>query len=181
MNQENFEQAENVELKSIYEEDQKDRAKELWKRDEQLMNERDEARLSKVLEMVNENELKVPGDYLHAAMILQHGRAIDHFELAHTLAKRAADEGYIPKKGEVDPLWLSAAAKDRSLKRQGKAQLYGTQVVKDSKDGDWYLWHVDPSITDDERAKFHVPPLIESQAKTEELRKEEEEERKSQK
>ncbi len=180
MNHEKIEQVENAELKNIYDEDQNDRREELWKKDEQLMNERDEQRLNRVLELLNENAVKAPADYLHAAMILQHGRSIDHFELAHTLAKRAADEGYGSKEGEVDALWLSAAAKDRLLHRQGKPQLYGTQTVKDSKEGEWYLWPVDPSITDEERANFHVPPLAESQARAEELRNKEQEERKLQ-
>ena len=66
-------------------------------------------------------------------------------------------------------LWraLAAASKDRSLMWQGKPQLYGTQFKK--VDGRWILWEVDPSITDEERAKWNVPPLAEQKKKLETL------------
>ncbi|HUY69801.1 MAG TPA: hypothetical protein VMU70_02190 [Candidatus Tyrphobacter sp.] len=149
------------ELKTIYDGDQKDRAEKLWEKDPQLMAKRDSTRLKRILELVENNRLKKPADFLHAAMILQHGSEIRHYELAREFAKKAADQGYTPETGEVDPFWLAAAAKDRSLMSQGKPQRYGTQSRKDVKDGPWYLYQVDPSITDEERARFHVRPLSE--------------------
>src|SRR3954452_1437676 len=70
---------------------------------------------------------------------------------------------------ELDPdypgvRWLAAAAKDRYLMWSGKPQLYGTQFKKD-KDGPWYLWQVDPTVTDEERAKWDVPPLARAKAR----------------
>ena len=57
---------------------------------------------------------------------------------------------------------------DRVRIRQGKPQLYGTQFKKD-KDGPWYLWQVDPAVTDEERAKWDVPPLSRAKARVEAL------------
>lgn len=160
------------EIKRLYDEDQKDRIEKLWERDEKLMQERDNARLQRVLELIAKNQLKTPADRLHAAMILQHGYETKHYELAHELSKQAADDGYVPEKDEVDPLWLAAAAKDRSLMSQGRPQLYGTQFRKDSADGSWYLYEVDPTVTDEERARFHIKPLGEAQKRVGELNKE---------
>lgn len=156
-------------LKKIYDEDQKDRVEKLWERDEKLMAERDATRLKRILELVEQDQLETSADYLHAAMILQHGSETKHYELAHELAQKAADNGYVPEQGEADPLWLAAAAKDRSLMSQGKPQLYGTQIKKDSKEGAWYLYPVDPSVTDEERARFHVRTLADSQKRADNL------------
>ena len=44
-----------------------------------------------------------------------------------------------------------------------KPQKYGTQF---QKQGDvWVLWEVDPATTDEERAKWDVPPLAEAKAR----------------
>lgn len=168
----NFAKPTDDELKRIYDEDQKDRLEKLWEKDEKLMAERDAVRLKRILELVERNQLKTPADFLHAAMILQHGRETKHYKLAHKLAKKAAEQGYVPEQNEADPVWLAAAAKDRALMSQGKPQLYGTQFKRDSKDSPWYLYQVDPSITDEERAKFHVRTLAESQKRADDLNRE---------
>lgn len=157
------------ELKNLYEEDQGDRTEKLWEKDAELMQERDETRLRRVLELIEKGQLKTSADYFHAAMILQHGSETRHYELAHEFAKRAADEGYVEQEGEVDPLWLAAAARDRALMSQGKPQLYGTQFRTDSPGGLWYLYEMDPSVTDEERARFHVPPLAQARKRVEDM------------
>ncbi len=60
----------------------------------------------------------------------------------------------------VHPLarWLAAASKDRELMALGKPQLYGTQF-KRGADGKVVRWPVDPSITNAERARWHVDPI----------------------
>ncbi|MCL5733820.1 MAG: hypothetical protein M1334_04180 [Patescibacteria group bacterium] len=158
-------------FKNIYDEDQKDRKEDLYKKNPELAKEKDAQRLMEILEAINSNQLKTPGDYFYAAMVLQHGGETKYYRLAYKFAKKAAEEGYRRQKGEVDPLWLAAAAKDRYLMSQGKPQLYGTQFRKDSADSPWYLYEVDLRITDKERAGFHVPPLAESEKKVEELNK----------
>jgi hypothetical protein len=106
----------------------------------------------------------VADDYYHAAMILQHGRTAEDFDLAHQLSLKAS---------ELEPTdraarWLAAATKDRYLMTLGKPQLYGTQFKRDPG-GPWYLYPVDPSITDEERAKWNVPPLAEAKKRAEAL------------
>lgn len=158
-------------FKKLYNEDQNDRKENLYHTNSDLAKERDASRLERIIEAVKNKELKTLADYFHAAMILQLGDKTKHYKLAYELAKKAAEEGYRSQEGEADPLWLCAATKDRFLMSQGKPQLYGTQFRKDSADGDWYFYKVDPSITDEERARFHVPPIDESRKKVEELNK----------
>jgi len=152
-----------IDLKSLYTEDQLDRTSELWKKNPELMKERDEKRLKTVLELVENNKLKNSTEYLQAAMLLQHGTELKHYEMAHELAKKALEMGHESKEDEPDVLWLVAATKDRALMFANKPQLYGTQY-KMGEDGLWYLWDVDESITDEERAKMHVEPLAEAKA-----------------
>lgn len=149
----------NNRLRKFYKEDQRDRTKQLWTKNEKLFLRRDLARLRKVLHIIATHKLVTPGDHLHAAMILHHGSKTRHYKMAYKLAKKSADMGYKKQKGEVDPLWLAAAAKDRWLMSQGKPQYFGTQFRKGSKDGQWYHYKTDPGVTDKERAKWHVQPL----------------------
>ena len=159
------------ELKKIYDEDRYDRIKKLWERNKKLFLKRDHKRLKRVLTLVRRNKLSTAADHLHAAMILQHGGKTKYYRMAHKLAKKSADMGYKKQKGEVDPLWLAAAAKDRALMSQGKPQRYGTQFKKDSKGGKWYLYSVDPAVTDKERARWHVRPLREAKKTVKKLNK----------
>jgi hypothetical protein len=66
---------------------------------------------------------------------------------------------------------LAAAAKDRFLMHSGKPQLYGTQFVLEGET--WVLYEVDPSITDEERARWGVPPLAEARRSAEEMNRRE--------
>lgn len=148
-------------LKEIYDEDQRDRRERLFETDKMLFESRDAERLAVVLDDVEQNVLQTPADCVYAAMVLQHGNEQRHFELAHELAERAVREGFVPGEDEVDPLWLSAASKDRALMNAGKPQRYGTQSQR-GEDGLWRIYPVDPNVTDEERAQFHVPTLGES-------------------
>ena len=62
---------------------------------------------------------------------------------------------------------LPAAAEDRQRMALGKPQRYGTQYKK--VDGTWQLWPVDPSVTDEERARWHCPPLASQQASVDKM------------
>ena len=53
--------------------------------------------------------------------------------------------------------WLYAATLDRYLLSQGKKQKFGSQFIQ--KDDTWELAPLDNSITDEERAKYYVPPI----------------------
>ncbi|MEK7193683.1 MAG: hypothetical protein AAB652_02735 [Patescibacteria group bacterium] len=161
------------ELKRLYLEDQHDRHEKLFEKNSQLFAQRDEQRLTRILDLLNARAIRTPADHLRAALILIHGKTTEHYEKSHELAKKAAEMGYRPEKDEVDPLWLAAAAKDRALMSQGKPQLYGTQMRRDTLDGLWHLHEVDPSITDEERSRWHVRPLEETRKRIEERNRKE--------
>jgi hypothetical protein len=154
----------NPELERLYNEDQADRAPEMGKVDWSVVGKRDEERRKRVLEIVAQGGAKEAADYYHAAMVLQHGQSPEDFDRAHQWSSKAAelDSDYPGAR------WLAAASKDRWLMNLGKPQLYGTQFKRDPN-GPWYLWQVDPSITDEERAKWDVPPLARAKARVETL------------
>jgi hypothetical protein len=154
----------NAELERLYTDDQKDRAGNLEGTAWQAVEKRDAERRKRVLEIVEKGGAKEAGDYIHAAMVFQHGSTPDDLDHANRWATKAVelDSEYPGAR------WLAAASRDRWLMDSGKPQLYGTQFRRD-KDGPWYLWRVDPSITDEERAKWDVPPLARSKARAEAL------------
>jgi hypothetical protein len=154
----------NADLVRLYQEDQADRASDLDSTDWKAMAQHDEERRKKVLEILEKGGAKEAGDYIHAAMVYQHGAKPEDYDRANQWATKAVelDPGYPGAR------WLAAASKDRYLMWSGKPQLYGTQFKKD-KDGPWYLWQVDPAITDEERAKWDVPPLARAKARAEAL------------
>lgn len=156
-------QRDNVELARIYDADQADREVEPEEMDWDAVSARDEQRMTRVTEILAAGEARTSTDYLHAAMIFQHGSTPAHIQRAHELAIEAVrldDTNETAK-------WLAAAAKDRYLMQTGKPQLYGTQfqMVK----GTWVLYEVDPTVTDEERAKWKVPPLADAQRRAVEM------------
>jgi hypothetical protein len=120
---------------------------------------RDQARRRRVDAIVAAGQAKVADDYYHAAMVYQHGDTPDDAGRAHDLALAAVklDPGHDTAR------WLAAASLDRQLMYQGKPQRYGTQYKR--LDGVWTLWDVDPTVTDDERAAWNVPPLASALAR----------------
>ncbi|WKZ38336.1 MAG: hypothetical protein QY332_10385 [Anaerolineales bacterium] len=104
-------------LRYMYETDQEDRLALRFRN----LNERDWERLERVLEFHEQGNIARPEELYHAATILQHGTASEHYELAYLLAKRASEAGY----KNADGLWKSAY--DRWMLSLGKPQVYGTQ------------------------------------------------------
>lgn len=156
--------ANHPELERLYKEDQADReAGPNAAIDWQAVSKRDAERRARVREIVDAGGAATSMDYYHAAMVYQHGSEVPEYDEAHRLALKAVELD--PENGKAK--WLAAAAKDRSLMWQGKPQLYGTQFRK--VDDRWILWEVDPTITDEERAKWNVPPLAEQRKKLETL------------
>ena len=155
----------NEELQALFEQDQADRRvffEQLEHEQLQQVRQRDRARRQRVEELVASDMVQAPEDYFHAAMVFQHGERLDDFWRAHELARRGAELGH------PDCRWLAAAAYDRWLMNQGKAQKYGTQYT--SRDDEPYrLWDVDPTTSDEERAAWDVPPLAEALQKAEDL------------
>lgn len=140
----------NKQLKHIYEEDISDRNSKIP--DEQI-NENDRNRIDLVEKIIANNKNLAAQDYHYAALIFQHGETLEHFIKAHECAMRAVNLG------DNSARWLVAASLDRSLLMRGKPQKYGTQFKLNDK-SEWELaLPLDPSVTDEERAKWNVPPL----------------------
>jgi hypothetical protein len=145
------EAAVNQELCALFDEDQADRRGEF----PADLYERDERRRHRVEQLLAQGTLADPDDLFHAAMVFQHGPDRASFLRAHALAKRAAELG-----STRPARWLAAAAYDRWLMTGGLPQKYGTQYR--SANGGWVLHEVDPTTSDEERARWDVPPLAEA-------------------
>jgi hypothetical protein len=52
--------------------------------------------------------------------------------------------------------------------KQGKPQKYGTQYTL--KEGQWILYEVNPTTTDDQRAEWNVPPLAQALQQAEKMK-----------
>jgi hypothetical protein len=117
-----YAQADDPELKQLYEADQKDRqARPGSALDWEAVSARDVARRRRVRELIDLGRAATGKDYEHAAMVFQHGDTADDILMAHVLAVTAIG------KGNGDARWLAAAALDRFLQRMGRPQVFGTQ------------------------------------------------------
>ena len=107
-----------------------------------------------VIHLLQEGKITLAEDLYLAAMIYQHGTCADHFKLANELAERSMNLGYQPAR------WLFAASRDRNLLAIGHPQQFGTQLHWDKFRG-WYMPTLDFHTTDEDRAKYDVPPIAE--------------------
>lgn len=146
-------------LIQLYEEDQADRCHPELLKNFDVITKRDAERRKLARAIIAKRKQLSGEEYYCLAMLYQHGLAPLHSRLAIRYAKRACAMGNEKAK------WLYAAAVDRLLSKQGKPQKYGTQFVKKNARSKWKLHPVDPSVTDDERAKWNVLPLAEAKAK----------------
>ena len=153
--------ASNAQLTHLYNEDQSDREGDVdWPR----VLTRDGVRRAQVNTMLQEGTLHSAQDYLHAAMICQHGSRFEEARLAQALAIVAMT---------IDPhneqaRWLAAASLDRMLTYKHQPQWYGTQYSADAK-GVYLYPTSDQAVTDDERRELHAPTLAEARAKVAEM------------
>jgi hypothetical protein len=106
----------------------------------------------RVLDLYNQGVIQNARDCFHAALVLLYGDKLAHYGLAQRLARKSA------LLGEQRSWTVQAMAWDRWLLASGKAQRFGTQIIKQR--GRWSLGPVDPQITDNERAFYGVPPLF---------------------
>lgn len=148
------------ELKDMYISDQEDRRD--WKSWTPEKDKRDSQRLTRTLKLISKNILSTGEDYYHAAMILQHSDKVEHYKLANNLCHKAIELG------EERAKWLYAATLDRYMISSGeKYQKYGTQYIKDEKG--WHHCPTNSETTDEDRAKFNVPPLENLEARVTKL------------
>lgn len=147
-------------LNHLYKEDLQDRASKNWEvvteKELKWLQKRDKKRRDSVLFLHQLGQIKSAADFHHASLIFQHGETSQDYAVAHEFAKKAIELGDESAK----PLF--AATQDRYLLSIGKSQRYGTQF-KRNEHGEWELVEpVDYSFTDEERAKYNVPPLSEA-------------------
>ena len=109
----------NEELRALLAADQEDRGGGKLSPD---ALERDRVRLRRVKELLDDGAAEDADDLFCAAVILQHGSALEDYWQAHELAKASADGGHAPAR------WLAAAAYDRWLMHQGEPQHFGTST-----------------------------------------------------
>lgn len=150
----------NLELYELYASDQEERS-DPSRIDWALLGERDEVRRRRVDELLDGGVALSAQDLYWASMVHQHGGTQVDSERAHELAMQAlAIDRY-----HGDALWLAAATADRVLWFAGKPQKFGTQIVR--KEGKYEVYDVDPSVTDEERARWNVPTLAEARKRAE--------------
>lgn len=149
--------ADNPELARLASSDQTDRADKAGEWD-------DDTRRRRVLEMLAAGGVNTPKDKLNAALILQHtpgevcegklkSSSPENYLLAHFLAKEAFAAGLDEAK------YMVAMSIDRYLSFTEGRQLYGTNQLVDLETGEAYLPAIDRSVSDEERARYGVPPL----------------------
>ena len=147
-------------LATLHDQDQRDR--EGASMDWEAVAKRDEARRREVLRIIRQGRLRTANDHFRAALIFQHGEALEDYLQAFALARMAlAIDPRHPSAG-----WLAAASWDRALLARQKTQWYGTQFELDEPSGTLSLSPVaEGAVSDDERRRLGVPALAESKAR----------------
>lgn len=145
----------NAELYHMMQQDQADRMTEDIDWDTVVAHDR--MHRTRVRQLLDSGLVRTADDYFHAAMIFQHGEDSTAYRFAHHLATKAVELDSTHNSAR----WLAAASWDRYLWSMGKSQWYGTQSILIL--GKWTLEPLDRNaVTDEERAKWRVPPLAES-------------------
>jgi hypothetical protein len=150
--------SDNVELKRIFVEDQEDRKPGVVGIDWSVVGPRDQTRLKRTPELYQCGSLRTGADWLHAALIMQHGIDPDDYLLAHEMCVAALAEG---EKGAMS---LVAATEDRFLISICRKQRFGTQYEAAGEPGKFRLAVTDPEVTDELRAAVGAPSLAEAKA-----------------
>lgn len=119
----------------------------------------DAAHREGALRLLRGGAVRTSRDYFRAAMIMQHGDAIEDIQIAYSLARLSV----VLDPGDKQARWLSAAAWDRILMSKDVPQWYGTQLHQPSPDAPMELYPVAESVvSDEERASMNVPSLQEA-------------------
>lgn len=144
-----------ISIEDLYKQDIDDREGIDWDDKDKVeeLRKKDEIRRQTARDLLSSGNLSTGLNFHHASLIFQHGETTEDYKLAHELAEKALDLG------DETAKWLYAATFDRWLLSDGKPQRYGTQF-KQNENGEWEVaLPIDPKITDEERAKYNVPPL----------------------
>jgi hypothetical protein len=147
-----------LELRQLFESDQAERRVAPEKIDWPRVRMEDRLRRERAAAILKRSSGLGADDYYRAAMVFQHGEALEDIETAHALALRAVEL----RPDYREARWLAAAALDRQLMMKGLPQKYGTQYKRIH--GRFELYPVDPSTSDVERSLWAVPTLDEAKA-----------------
>jgi hypothetical protein len=169
-------EADNAELRSLFEADQGDRMPPPGKLtavniDWNAVTARDRVRERRVKELLAGDTLRTGADYFHAAMVLQHAPKPEDFLLAHDLCVVAI------AKGNQNAKWLAAASLDRFLTNIGRPQRFGTQYFSKDLDHPVTLVATDPEVPDSLRRALNVPTLEQAKEREKQFAREFEERR----
>lgn len=148
--------ADNAELVEMYRQDQSVRQKQPidWSR----VAQQDRAHREQVLALLRSGRITTARDYLHAAMIMQHGESFDDYRLAIGFSVIASTMDPSLKQAK----WLSAAAWDRALVHKGVPQWYGTQYQSQPGSPTTLSPVNESAVTDADRTALGVPTLQEA-------------------
>jgi hypothetical protein len=114
--------------------------------------ERDRERRKDVLRILNSGGAAAAIDYIHAAVIFQHGETLEDWWQAYILGVKAIDLGFRPK-------WVAAVAMDRWLLHKGKPLKYGNQVIPFG--GIYRIPPLEQNTSDEDRHLWNCPSLLE--------------------
>lgn len=151
----------NLEMKSIFGEDQRVRQSGLGEIDWKTVEKTDAARRDTTRKLLSGGKLHTGEDFERAAFVFQHGDSPDDYLLAHTLAIVAV------ARGQSAAVWIAAATLDRYLQSIHQQQIYGTQFDTPSDGPVMQEPYNRDLISDSLRRLLHVP----SQAEQEQQRK----------
>ena len=113
----------NPEITKLYEKDQSSRKVKNINWD--ILLKQDSIRRVEVSKLIKSNNALTSNDFLHAAMIFQHGNDSTSYKLAWKYSNKA----FQLDSTNLSARWLIAASYDRYLLSTGKPQIYGTQFL----------------------------------------------------
>lgn len=129
-----------------------------WK----VVDRHDKKRRAAMLQLMKAGDVRTAHDYLHAAVIFQHGPSLADTRLALSLVTVA--HRLDPSDRQTSQ--LVAQTWDRMLERMGRPQWYGTQYVRTNTHAPWRLYRVDPTaVTDQQRKALGLPTLAQARAR----------------
>ena len=151
----------NEELKSMVRKDQEIRLNDTidWEPIDRTHRER-------VMWLLANNKVRTNEDKLNASLLLQHTAltfcngelksiSAENYLMAYQLSKSAFENG------AKNAAYLSAVTYDRYLLYTDGHQKFGTQRVFNDTTKEEMWAPIDPKTTDEERARYNVPPLNE--------------------
>lgn len=124
---------------------------------------RQAVRITRTRALIAEGKVETGEDCMYAAAILLSSGIFEDLQQARDLGFRA------DQLGEKRGLPIAAEAIDKLQVLMGKLQKYGTQMVYIPVLDTFRLEPLDPTTTDEQRAAMGVPPLIELEARVEQM------------